>query len=219
MTRRKYTKKSSDFFEKYRHPNWQEKRLRVMEAAGFKCRHCGDTETTLNVHHISYLKGRDPWEYENEELVCLCEACHEEMHSTEDRLKDALHNYKVQAYSDYLSVEQLIGYLIAKSQPGPFRLKAHDDYFWLSGFLEGYGCSSKEYESDLEDFERLREIIRADDGYLDHAWLKFYAKDHLFCKSQADFIREHGVYVRDGFPAWYKDKVIAMVAEFDGVEE
>lgn len=219
MTRRKYTKKPSEFFEKYRHPHWQEKRLKVMDAAGFKCKHCGDTEATLNVHHISYLKGRDPWEYENDELVCLCEACHEEMHSMEDRLKDALHKFKVQSYGDYLSIEHLIGYLTAQTQTGPFRIKAHDDCLWLEGFLDGYGCSSEIYKKDLAEFRSLRELIIADDGYLDHEWLRFYAHDHFFCKSQADFIREHGVYMREGFPSWYKDKVIAMVTEFDGVEE
>jgi hypothetical protein len=60
-----------------RDPQWQRKRLEVMQAAGFACAECGDTTTTLNVHHTYYAKGRKPWEYELDELRCLCEPCHE----------------------------------------------------------------------------------------------------------------------------------------------
>lgn len=35
---------------------------------------------TLNVHHKEYIKGRKPWEYENEQLLTLCEECHEIEH-------------------------------------------------------------------------------------------------------------------------------------------
>lgn len=75
--------------EQYLHPNWQRKRLEVMEAAGFECENCGDSETTLNVHHKRYVKGRMVWEYERGELVCLCEPCHASEHATRKAL-DAL---------------------------------------------------------------------------------------------------------------------------------
>lgn len=60
-----------------RDPRWQRKRLEVMERADFTCEDCGDTTTTLNVHHTFYAKGRKPWEYELDTLKCLCESCHE----------------------------------------------------------------------------------------------------------------------------------------------
>lgn len=63
-----------------RDPRWQRKRLEVMSAAGFACIQCGDTETTLNVHHTHYVKGRKPWEYDASELRCLCEPCHGREH-------------------------------------------------------------------------------------------------------------------------------------------
>jgi hypothetical protein len=50
-----------------------------MEAAKWTCAECGDTGTTLNVHHTHYVKGRKPWEYEAHDLRCLCEPCHEEV--------------------------------------------------------------------------------------------------------------------------------------------
>lgn len=40
---------------------------------------CKDTETTLHVHHDAYEYGKEPWEYENENLTTLCEHCHREV--------------------------------------------------------------------------------------------------------------------------------------------
>lgn len=68
------------YSEQLRHPNWQRRRLEVMKAAGFECENCGDKDSTLNVHHRRYVKGRMVWEYDRPDLVCLCEQCHQEEH-------------------------------------------------------------------------------------------------------------------------------------------
>lgn len=34
----------------------------------------------LNVHHPRYINGRMPWEYDNDELMVLCEPCHKDQH-------------------------------------------------------------------------------------------------------------------------------------------
>ncbi len=78
------------FAEQIKHPNWQKKRLEVMEAAGWRCENCGATSTTLNVHHKQYIKGRMYWEYERHELECLCENCHKAHHEMQDGLKAML---------------------------------------------------------------------------------------------------------------------------------
>lgn len=74
------------YAEQLKHPNWQRKRLEVMEAAGFECQDCGDGDTTLNVHHRRYVKGRMVWEYEPHELACLCEPCHRQQHERRELL-------------------------------------------------------------------------------------------------------------------------------------
>lgn len=48
-----------------------------MESADFRCSYCGSDTKTLNVHHRFYRKGAEPWDYELEELICLCDECHE----------------------------------------------------------------------------------------------------------------------------------------------
>lgn len=78
---------NSSYFEKLRDPRWQKKRLEVMQAADFHCEICGDGEHTLNVHHKTYFKGREPWEYESKQLACLCESCHASVTETGNPLQ------------------------------------------------------------------------------------------------------------------------------------
>jgi hypothetical protein len=70
----------SSYSELLRHPNWQRKRLEVMERAQFQCEACGDNSTTLNVHHSYYEKGAMPWDYPLDSLHCYCQPCHQENH-------------------------------------------------------------------------------------------------------------------------------------------
>lgn len=79
----------SEFWEAYKDPRWQKKRLEVMEAAGYRCVQCGDASKTLNVHHRYYVKGAEPWEYDDRALACLCEPCHEKVTMLLNKLKTA----------------------------------------------------------------------------------------------------------------------------------
>lgn len=73
-------KNSNDFFAQYRDPRWQKKRLKIMERDEFACVSCNTKEDTLNVHHrVPYKKDAKPWEYEDDELITLCEECHKEI--------------------------------------------------------------------------------------------------------------------------------------------
>lgn len=64
---------------------WQRKRLVIMQRDDFKCRDCGTTND-LNVHHLRYLIGRKPWEYENTDLITLCGDCHKKWHEEIERM-------------------------------------------------------------------------------------------------------------------------------------
>ena len=66
-----------NYSEQYKHPKWQKKRLEILRRDRFTCQKCKDTETTLHVHHIKYLKNRPPWESLEKDLITLCKDCHE----------------------------------------------------------------------------------------------------------------------------------------------
>ena len=57
----------STYSDKLKSPKWQKKRLEILQRDNFTCFNCGDTERTLHVHHESYIKGKEPWDYTKEE--------------------------------------------------------------------------------------------------------------------------------------------------------
>lgn len=59
-----------------RDPRWQQKRLRIFERDGWQCRRCGDSSSELQVDHRYYVRGKKPWEYEDDALQTLCAPCH-----------------------------------------------------------------------------------------------------------------------------------------------
>lgn len=76
--------------EQYRHPEWQRKRLQVLERAQWRCSNCQAQDKQLHVHHKRYLRGHKVWEYDLTDLVALCERCHADHHEGMDRLKAVL---------------------------------------------------------------------------------------------------------------------------------
>ena len=65
------------YSEKLKDPRWQKKRLEILNRDNWACRSCEETTETLAVHHLLYRRGAEPWEYENDDLVTLCQTCHE----------------------------------------------------------------------------------------------------------------------------------------------
>lgn len=69
---------------------WQQKRLTMFERSGWTCQSCFEPNKTLHLHHKQYLRGREPWEYDSDQLVVLCENCHELQHRNQDMLADMM---------------------------------------------------------------------------------------------------------------------------------
>lgn len=57
-----------------------------MNRDAFSCRNCRSKENTLHVHHGLYRKNTEPWDYDNSELVTLCEDCHKVVESRREIL-------------------------------------------------------------------------------------------------------------------------------------
>lgn len=70
---------------------WGAKRSHILSRDHYTCQRCGKGEKdriALQVHHLHYIDGLDPWEYKDSELITLCEECHSFVHS----------NYEVPVY-------------------------------------------------------------------------------------------------------------------------
>jgi hypothetical protein len=81
------------YAEQLKHPNWQRKRLGILERDGWKCLVCESKDKTLHVHHKTYIKGRMAWDYEDSNFEALCEECHEAAHSHKARMDLVLSQY------------------------------------------------------------------------------------------------------------------------------
>ncbi len=112
--------KRSTYSEKLRDPRWQRKRLEVMQRDDFACQKCGAKDKTLNVHHMIYRKGAEPWEYPLNLLLTLCEPCHEEesyqaKEKATQRLLEALavrgaHAYIIDKLAVFIEVAGMLWY-------------------------------------------------------------------------------------------------------------
>lgn len=107
------------YTEQLKHPNWQRKRLEMLERDGWKCVACESTEKTLHVHHKTYIKGRMAWDYESTNFESLCEDCHEAAHSHKARMDEVLAQFPSEMWGALASL--LVGYGVEYVDPA----------FWL----------------------------------------------------------------------------------------
>lgn len=81
---------NKNYFELLKHPNWQKKRLEILQRDNFTCKGCGDTDKTLNIHHKYYDFEIMPWEYTNNSLITLCDECHKHWHDMKAEYEKSL---------------------------------------------------------------------------------------------------------------------------------
>jgi len=79
-----------NYSDKLKSPKWQKKRLEILDIHKFKCDECKSEEKTLHVHHRFYLKGREPWQYDNDVFQVLCEDCHTKEHEPKEKVIEVI---------------------------------------------------------------------------------------------------------------------------------
>lgn len=77
---------SMTYSEKLKDPRWQKKRLEILSRDQFRCQLCFENEAPLHVHHKNYQPRAAPWDYPGENLITLCEGCHELIRNAQQRI-------------------------------------------------------------------------------------------------------------------------------------
>lgn len=72
--------KKLSYKEQLKSPKWQKKRLEILNRDNFTCQICGATDKQLHVHHTTYISGKEIWDYNDFQLITLCDECHKEEH-------------------------------------------------------------------------------------------------------------------------------------------
>lgn len=92
--------------QKLKSPKWQKKRLEIMQRDNFYCQNCGNNDSILNVHHKKYVFGKEIWDYDNDDLITVCEYCHSEITELKKTIKNNLDNHFV--FREYLEELNII---------------------------------------------------------------------------------------------------------------
>lgn len=78
------------YSEKLKDPRWQRKRLSIFDRDNWTCQSCNRVDLTLNIHHLKYLPGAEPWDYDDSLLVTYCELCHNTEHLIGEQIHESL---------------------------------------------------------------------------------------------------------------------------------
>jgi len=82
--------KTLTYSEKLKNPLWQKKRLLIFERDNWACQSCGEKTINLQVHHLKYFAGLEPWEYQDHFLITYCEVCHQTEHLIGKEIRESL---------------------------------------------------------------------------------------------------------------------------------
>jgi hypothetical protein len=130
-----------NYAQQIKHPEWQRKRLEVLEAHGFECEDCGSKEEELHVHHPYYKRGAMIWQYETHDLQCLCHKCHKDAHAKDEEIKQLVSDCGREGK------EELIGVLKAMNDGPWIKLNSHEE---IVGYLSYRGVRGKLLDSLVE---------------------------------------------------------------------
>jgi hypothetical protein len=126
-----------------KHPFWQKKRLEIMRRDKFKCRKCGDEETTLNVHHKYYTNGLDPWDYPNDSMITLCEHCHKQIESIKKEIPEFEFNkIKIHKSDNWTSGKRIM----LATYPGLLSIEIFDRN---NNFIVGFNFTNKHERNEF----------------------------------------------------------------------
>lgn len=80
--------------DRLRDPRWTNFANALKAERGNTCQICGENEDedgkAIEVHHLGYRDGVEPWEYEDREVLVICHECHQNIHHHADELWNAV---------------------------------------------------------------------------------------------------------------------------------
>lgn len=154
----------STYWEKLQDPRWQRRRLEIFGRAGFKCEACGNDKLQLHCHHKIYHKGREPWEYTDRELACLCDMCHEKWHEAKDDIDAIVSELSLPRMREMLAY----GIGLAMKDGSAAKCRLFSDHVF-EGFANCFGLEANEIpkladEEGWVHISSVRELIEKGRG-------------------------------------------------------
>lgn len=146
-----------DFKKQYLTKKWYELSKRIKARDKNTCQMCGRHDKPVSVHHLVYHEERKVWEYNDDELICICDDCHKlltdasaEMYEDYKRVKQQFREF---GFSDFVFsgvICQLECLLSSVALDG--EIPSENDP--TLQFLTNVVCASRDF-NDLKVLERL----------------------------------------------------------------
>jgi len=142
-----------DFKAQYQDKRWYELSKKIKARDKNTCQMCGRNDRPVSVHHKVYRSGTDVWDYADDELICICDECHNIVTKNSKTM-----------YENYCSLRQT------------FREFGFSDnvlisvFSYLEGLLDCVVSDGVVYDDESRDF--LRYIILETQDYNDLKVLK-----------------------------------------------
>ena len=153
---------------------WKQVAAMVKERDGHKCVICGSTEN-LNAHHIGY----DGDCLDENDIVTLCNRCHECLHDGIETMREAVSSGVYQMLSDKLSDIVLDFYKRSFTKSGGrFEVCNHENFLKLQAVLE------KSIKNQIRSNGALSDAI----GTLERTAYEALSKDKIVA-ARVDFIQ------------------------------
>ena len=153
---------------------WKQIAQMVKERDGYKCVICGSTEN-LNAHHIGYDGDR----MDENDIVTLCNRCHECLHDGIKTMSEAVSSGVYQMLSDKLSDIVLDFYKRSFTKSGGrFEVCNHENFLKLQSILD------KSIKNQIRSNGELADAI----GTLERTAYESTSKDKIVA-ARVDFIR------------------------------
>ena len=153
---------------------WKQIAQMVKERDGHKCVICGSTEN-LNAHHIGY----DGDCLDENDIVTLCNRCHECLHDGIETMREAVSSGVYQMLSDKLSDIVLDFYKRSFTKScGRFEVCNHENFLKLQSVLD------KSIKNQIRSNGELADAI----GTLERTAYESTSKDKIVA-ARVDFIR------------------------------
>ncbi len=140
-----------NYQEQIKDPRWQKRRLEILQLDNFTCQICGSYNKTLHIHHTIYLPQNNIWEYEDCQLITLCEDCHKNEHENLSELvKNIINDIKNQGLTNL----EILFYLSKYTDPiypnnmdiGAIEITNHSKYIIMNKLAKRrFDIDSKKY--------------------------------------------------------------------------
>lgn len=170
--------KKKDFRKQYLSKEWYELSKKIKARDKNTCQMCGRNDRPVSVHHLIYHEGHKVWEYNDEELICICDRCHE---IVSENSKDLYNNFlllkntlRTFGFSDNV-LSGIISHLLSlfENFVDYGEIPTSDDKAFL--FLQDVIRSTQDF-NDLEKLERLG----SDDGdFIKYLYPELYKNGSL----------------------------------------